>query len=206
MAQINQSIKIPGSVTQAWREAAVFGALWGAAEMTLGSFLSATRIPLVGIFMACLGVALMTSGYILVERRWFPLKAALVCAALRALAPQGLIINPMIAIVLQGAVISVVFLLIRNRLWSGVIAGFLVVLSSLSQAVIVKLFVYGATLWELYSAFLTRIENIFGLHTGQGWLIVGIFIALIGLLGALAGILGWRLGRTALKQKGKLLE
>ncbi|MCJ7579043.1 MAG: hypothetical protein MUP98_00740, partial [Candidatus Aminicenantes bacterium] len=58
---------------QAWREAAVFGALWGAGETTLGAFLHATRIPLTGIIMASFGVIILTSGQMLIGRKWFPL-------------------------------------------------------------------------------------------------------------------------------------
>ena len=186
---------------QAWREAAVFGALWGAGETTLGAFLHATRIPLTGIIMASFGVIILTSGQMLIGRKWFPLMTALVCAGLRSLSPGGIIFGPMFAIILQGLIVSVAFIIIRKPLPVGIVSGFLVVVTSLLQGVFTKLIFYGASLWEIYLTLLTKSENLFHLRPGQGWTAVMMFFIVLGALGSVAGVFGWRLGKGALERE-----
>ncbi|HHE47324.1 MAG TPA: hypothetical protein ENL08_06460 [Bacteroidetes bacterium] len=189
---------------QAWREAAVFGALWGAGEITLGAFLTATRIPLTGVIMACFGVIILTSGQMLIGRRGFALRTALVCAGLRSLSPGGLIFGPMFAILLQGAIVAAAFYILRKPSIAGIVSGFLVTIASILQGLIVKLFVYGLDLWLIYTSLLAKAEDLLHLHAGQGWLAVGLFFLIVGLIGSTAGGFGWRLGVAALSREEQL--
>lgn len=182
-----------------WREAAVFGALWGAVEVTVGTFLHATRVPLAGVFLSATGVALLIAGSMLLPSRGFPLRTALICAAIRALSPQGLMPGPMIAIVFQGLLVTVVLMVFRHPLVSGLIAGFFATVSTQVQAFVVKLISYGADLWELYTRLLRQAEHLFGLEPGHGWLAVFIYLMLIGAVGLAGGFLGWRIGSEALR-------
>lgn len=189
---------------QSWREAAVFGALWGAGEVTLGTFLTATRIPMTGIIMSCFGVIILTAGQMLIGRRWFALRTALVCAGLRSLSPGSVIFGPMFAIVMQGLIVSLTFYFLRRPLLAGIISGFIVVWSSMLQGVAVKLIVYGASLWEICLNLLDRAENLFHLQSGQGWMVIILFFLVFGLVGSIAGAFGWKLGNVALLKEKQL--
>lgn len=182
---------------QPWREAAVFGALWGAAELTVGTFLHATRIPLTGVFLSAMAVALLTASMTLVRRRWFPLRTALICAALRALSPEGLMPGPMAAIVFQGLLVSLAFIVLRKPLPAGIAAGFIAAVSTQVQGFVVKLVAYGVDFWELLESFLAKAEELLGLQQGIGWGAIALFLAILGTLGALGGAFGWYVGRTA---------
>jgi len=189
---------------QAWREAAVFGALWGAGEITLGAFLTAMRIPMTGVIMACFGVIILTSGQMLIRRQGFALRTALVCAGLRSLSPGGLIFGPMFAILLQGVIVSAAFYIFRKPSIAGIISGFMVTIASVTQGLIVKLFIYGVDLWQIYINLLAKAEGLLHLHTGQGWLVVGLFFLLVGVVGVAAGGFGWRLGSAAMSREEEL--
>lgn len=154
-----------------------------------------------GVFMACFGIIILTSGQMLIRRRWFPLRTALVCAGLRSLSPGGVIFGPMFAIILQGLIVSLVFYILQKPLIAGVASGFIATIASILQGIVVKLFVYGATLWEIYLSLLSKAENTLHLQAGQGWIIVGLFFVLAGSLGAGAGVFGWRLGSAAIRKK-----
>lgn len=188
------------SIPTAWREGAVFGALWGAGEITLGSFLTSLRIPMTGVIMACFGVIILTSGQMLINRKWFPLRTALVCAGLRSLSPGGLIFGPMFAILLQGTLVSLAFIIFRHPAIAGAVSGFAVTIASLLQGLVVKLIVYGLQLWELYLSLLDKAERLLNLKAGNGWITIGIFLLIIALCGSIAGLAGWRLGKAALKR------
>ena len=191
----------PKQFPRAWREAAVFGALWGAGEITLGAFLTSTRIPMGGVIMACFGVIILTAGQMLIKRRGFALRAALICAGLRSLSPGGVMFGPMFAIVLQGVIVNLAFIIFRYPLIAGIASGFMVTITSVLQALAVKLIIFGSDLWQIYTGLLAKAEGLLGFSTGQGWIMVGIFFLLIGMVGSAAGAFGWRLGVTALARE-----
>ena len=47
---------------------AVFGALWGSVEMTLGAWLHATGMPFSGLLLSAIGITIALTGYVFVPR------------------------------------------------------------------------------------------------------------------------------------------
>ncbi|MBU0508296.1 hypothetical protein KKH27_05620 [bacterium] len=182
----------------AWREAAIFGALWGAIELTIGPFLYMTRIPLKGVVLSGMAVGLLVASQMLIRRPWFPLRAALICVAIRALAPDGMRPGLMFALLFQGFEVSLYFLLFRSPLLVGIAAGFTAAVASQIQSFVDKLFKYGLNFWELFVALLEKAQSLLHLNVGSEWLVIGLFLTIVGIVGALEGVLGWRLGQTAL--------
>lgn len=193
------SPKKGGSLPQAWREAAVFGALWGAVEITIGSFLYATRLPLKGVFLSSLAAAVLVASHMLIRRPWFPLRAALICVALRTLAPDGIRGGLMFALLFQGFEVSLFFILLRSPLLAGIAAGITAAVASQIQSFVVRLFTYGADFWDLFLSLLNKAERLFHLDSGNGWAIVSGYLILVGLVGATGGLLGWKVGKTAVE-------
>ncbi len=181
----------------AWREAALFGALWGAMEVTVGSFLHATRIPLAGMLMATAAVSFLVASHILIRRPFFPLRTALICMSLRALSPEGLMPGPMFAILFQGALVSLLLPLFRFRLSGALVIGAFAALETQLQGFVVKLIAFGGDLWELYTRLLRRSEALFQLSPGDAWWLVALYLVLVMLVGAAGGWLGSHLGRRA---------
>ncbi len=81
---------------------AVFGALWGAAEMSLGALLHALVLPLSGLAMTTIGLLIALTGYRFVPRRGAVLAIAVVCALLKALSVGAIVLSPMLAILIEG--------------------------------------------------------------------------------------------------------
>ena len=196
----------PRLLLPAWREAAVFGALWGAGEITIGSFLHATRVPLSGVILSAAGVALLTAAMMLTRRPWFPLRTAFVCAALRSLSPEGLVPGPMFAILLQGLLVSLAFVVFRKPLIAGLISGSLAAIASQLQSIVVKLIYYGGELWELFTSFVQKAEGFLHLPPGYGWFAVSAYLLLTALVGGAGGVLGWRIGHMAKEIKDRRIE
>ncbi len=177
----------------AWREAAAFGALWGALEVALGSFLHALRLPFTGLFLTCCGVVLLVAGRHLFPRRGFGLRAALICAGLKAFSPGGVIFGPMLAIMLEGLLLEASFLLLGGGSLAALLGGSLAALGTLIQFTFTRLLFYGASIFELYLALLERASRILHLELGRGALML--FLALVASAGLAAAALGLRLGR-----------
>jgi len=184
----------------AWREAAVFGALWGAAEVTVGAFLHSVRVPMASVLMAGVAVALLVPSQMLVRRNWFPLRAALICAGLRALAPSGVIWGPMFAIIMQGLVVSLMFILLRKASVAGPVAGGLAALASVGQGLFRQIMLYGGDIWALYVTMLNKGGVWLRLGEERGITTLFLFFSAVALVGACAGFVGWNIGRRALQR------
>ena len=92
--------------TRDWVYIAVFGALWGAIEITLGAYLHVIFPPLadtflVGVIMAGLGGVIALTGRHFVPHTGSVLMIGVVTALLKALSLGGVKIGPMVAILAE---------------------------------------------------------------------------------------------------------
>lgn len=81
---------------------AVFRALWGVAEMSLGALLHSLRFPLTGMAMSSIGMLVALTGYRFVPRRGAVLTIAVASALLKLLSIGANVFSPMLAIAMEG--------------------------------------------------------------------------------------------------------
>ena len=117
--------------TRDWVYIAVFGALWGAIEITLGAYLHVIFPPLadtflVGVIMAGLGGLIALTGRHFVPHTGSVLMIGVVTALLKALSLGGVKIGPMVAILAESLLMEVgLFLSPSVSLRTGRIEGLL---------------------------------------------------------------------------------
>ena len=68
---------------------AVFGALWGSVEMSLGAWLHAANVPFTGLLLSAVGVCIALIGYVFVPRAGAVFMISLVAAMLKAFSVGG---------------------------------------------------------------------------------------------------------------------
>lgn len=100
-----------------WVYIGLFGALWGAVEITLGSVLHIMFPPLantflVGLIMAFLGCVIALSGRVFVPRRGSILLIGLITAILKAFSLGGIKVGPMVAILAESLLMEAGLLII----------------------------------------------------------------------------------------------
>jgi len=108
---------------RAWTSAALIGALWGALELSIGTALHLSRIPIRGMVMAILGLVCLVT---LRRLRGGPggcLLAGLVAAFLKVFTLGGLYPGPLIGILLEALVMEIVFDILGPRRLSAVVGG-----------------------------------------------------------------------------------
>lgn len=101
----------------------LFGSLWGALEATLGGLLAVVHFPQHGAVMANIGFLTMGAAFALYRRPGMPLGIAAVAASFKLLdvaifqVPPltRMVINPMVAIILEALAFEGVALLILRR-------------------------------------------------------------------------------------------
>ncbi len=184
-----------------WRQAAVFGALWGSLEVTLGAFLHSLRMPGTGTILTICSAALMVAARQLFHERGFALRAALVCAVLKSFSPGGIIFGPMCAILGEGLMIETAYLLVRKPYPAALIAGWFAGLWTLGQFIVLRLALYGTTIFELYVALLQKGAKAFALPESWGWPALILFWALLSLTGIFGGWIGYKLGQAVLESR-----
>lgn len=178
-----------------WGYAAAFGAMWGALEATVGSFVHALRIPFGGTLMASSGVALLVALRTVYPRRGVLLAAGAVCAGVKMLSPATTILGPMTGILVESSLVELSCLVFGANPLTAAVGGALATLWAISQKVLVQIVLYGAPVLALYGELLGRAEAWLSLPRSGGWLVVLPFAALIAALGVMTGLAGHRAGR-----------
>jgi len=116
-----------GGRARVWQRAAVYGSLWAAVEIVVGSFLHNLRVPLAGSVLAATGVMVMTAGHRAFPERGLIWRAALVCALMKSVSPSAVILGPMIGILMEGVLLEAMVRLFRGRAAGYLIGGALAV-------------------------------------------------------------------------------
>lgn len=175
----------------------VFGALWGAAEMGLGSLLHVLNVPFAGAFMGGIGITIALIGRLFVPRRGSVLLIGLVTALLKMLSLGGIVLNPMIGIVAESLLAEVVLSVMgRPRRVSFVVAGGLAGLWPFVHPFFTQGMLAGNGILTVYGWVLEKGAKLLGLDPSAVVLVVVGLIGVHLVIGIIAGLLAWDAGRV----------
>jgi len=176
---------------------AVFGALWGVAEIGLGSLLHALRVPFLGTVMTAIGMVIALTGYVFVPRRGAVMVIGLVAALLKAFSLGGVVLNPMIAIVVESllAELGLVLAAGRPRRLGLMLAGVLALLWDFFHPFFTQGILAGQGIFTIYQRILQKGASLLGLNPQTVLLVLLVLIVLRVVVGISAGSLAWDLGR-----------
>lgn len=183
-----------------WGVVAAFGALWGALEFTLGSFLHALKLPFGGTLLAAVSAALLVAQRQLLPRRGLSLATGIVAAVCKSVSPGGLILGPMIAITVEALLVETALLPAPRSRAGAILAGALVVCWATFQKVISQYVYLGGTVIDLYIALLERGADLVGLTPAAGWRVLGGVVAAICLVGSAIALWGRGVGRQVARE------
>lgn len=186
-----------------WSYACVFGSLWGALELTLGTFLHTLHVPKTGLMMVSLSLILLLAQRSIYPLRGSTLAAGVIAACIKSLSPGGIVLGPMVGILSEALIVELCLLAQPRGLFSSVLAGSLAVLWSQLHSVF-KLWVYYGK--DFIDVFIRLVEKFFRVEWSMtlGWALVAAFVGLVMSLGGLSGFIGWRWGRRASRELQKL--
>jgi ABC-type thiamin/hydroxymethylpyrimidine transport system permease subunit len=195
---------------------AVFGALWGVLEMTLGSYLHVifppVTTPLVGVgtIMTAIGMILALIGRLFVPKIGSVVMIGLVTAILKALSIGGVKLSAMIAIIIECLLAELGLLLARRPSRLGfMLAGCLAVLWTFFHKFFASYVFLGRGIYDVYLGVLKEGSKALGIGMGYALIIIAAFLLVRIVAGGLAGWLAWELGKAAqarLTQAEKGLE
>ena len=180
-----------------WAYVTAFGALWGAFEITLGSFLHTLHLPFAGVLLASTGAGLLTAQRQFLPTRGISLATGAVASLAKSLSPGGVILGPMVGILTEALLVELALLPAPRSRSGAAVAGMLCALWATLQKILSQYLFFGGTILELYVALLRRSTEWLGISESAGWFSVAAFLSLLALMGAAGGVIGSRLGAAA---------
>jgi ABC-type thiamin/hydroxymethylpyrimidine transport system permease subunit len=190
---------------------AVFGALWGALEMTFGSYLHlifpSLTTPLVGVgtIMTAIGMVLALIGRLFVPKTGSVLMIGVVVAILKALSIGGVKLPAMLAIIIECLLAELGLLFSRkpglrraqsSRRGGFMLAGCLAVLWTFFHKFFASYVFLGRGIYDVYLGMLKAGSEVLGIGMGYALVIIVAFLFIRIVAGGLAGWLAWDLGKA----------
>lgn len=174
-----------------WTYAALYGALWGVLEATIGTALHLGRVPFRGEVMGLLGLACLICLRRLQPRAGVVLVAGATAVFLKVFTLGGLFPGPIIGIATQAISVELAFVVARGPV-AAALGGFVTLGTNPLQRVVTAWVVSGS---EAASAVLRAVGELGGISAE--WVLAA-FVAAAGAIGGVGGWLSWRLaGRVA---------
>ena len=177
---------------RAWSRAAVYGSLWAASEIVVGSFLHNLRIPFAGSLLGAFGVLVMTAGHRASPERGLIWRAALICALMKSISPSAVILGPMIGIAMEGALLETCVRLSGGRAAGYLIGGALAVSWSMVQRILNALIAFGPDVVRLYVEAYTFAARSLGVTRVGPFDLIAVLVAAEWALGLAAAAIGLR--------------
>jgi nucleoside-triphosphatase THEP1 len=181
------------TTSQRWRRAAVYGSLWAAVEIVVGSFLHNLRVPFAGSALSAVGVVLMTAGHRAAPERGLIWRAALVCALMKSVSPSAVILGPMIGIFMEGLLLDGMVRLSGGRAVGYVAGGALAVSWSMAQRVGNALIAFGPDVVRLYADAYRYASRSIGVSSFGPFDLIATLVAVEMALGCAAAFVGLRI-------------
>ena len=181
---------------------AIFGAIWGALELTLGSYLHVIFPPLadtflVGLLMASLGAIVALIGRHFVPRTGSVFMISVVAAILKMISIGGVTVGPLVAILAEGLLIELGLLIARRPTrWAFVFAGALAVAWNFFHKFIMMYILFGKGVYEVYVGMLQQGTSLLRIDLSYALLIIVILFLIRIVAGAVSGWIAWDLGRV----------
>lgn len=175
---------------------AVFGALWGAVEITLGSVLKALHLPFSGALLATAGLAIALTGRLFVPRRGSTLFIGVIATLLKLFSIGGVVVGPMIGILSEALLAELVLSLFgKPSRVAFLLAGALGLCWTVVQPFFTGALLFGRDMFEVWLQLVNDGSRLLGLGTGAAVWVIIVLVGLHTLLGALSGWLAWEAGK-----------
>jgi hypothetical protein len=183
---------------------AVFGALWGVVEISLGSVLKTLNVPFSGLVLSSIGLTIALVGRVFVPKKGSTLFIGVIATLLKLFSIGGVIIGPMVGILTEALVAEIVLSLAgKPRLASHMLAGALGVAWVLVQPFVTGPLLFGRTLFVIWLDLLDQGSRYLRVNEAAAIWILAVFLAIYLVIGALVGWLSWGIAQQLQIRQGK---
>jgi len=192
---------------RSWVTIGLFGALWGAVEIVLGSYLHLIFPPqtdtfFTGVLLGSIGVAVALTGRHFVPNRGSVFFIGVVTALLKLLSPGGVKIGPVVAILAESVLMEAALWIAATR-WTFILGGALAIAWNLPHKFIMMRLLFGKSIIQIYTKMAQDGSQTLGLDASAAWLILAILLLIRLVVGAIGGWSAWKLGGAVARRLGR---
>ncbi len=181
-----------------WTHAALFGALWGALEATLGTAVHLGRLPLRGTLMGLTGLLCLVCLRRLQPRPGVCLLAGLVAVFLKIFTLGGVYPGPIIGIAVQAIAVEAAMTSSGGRAIGAAIGGALTLATNPLQKLGTTWVIAGTDAVQAYLELLGQAAARIGFTDLRVGVVFGFIVVFHGVVGAAGGLWAWWVaGRVA---------
>jgi hypothetical protein len=209
MADARGGARLSSYKVRDWVSVGLFGALWGVVETTLGTalnvaFPSFTNTFFKGVILGGIGVAIALTGRFFVQKRGSVFLIGVVTALLKLLSPGGARIGPVVAILMESAIMEAVLSLVGDlHRWAFALGGALAVGWNFPHKFVMMRFLYGRGVVEVYGMLVKSGSQMLGLDGSMAVLILAALLGIRLVAGGIAGWSAWALGGAVARRLGR---
>ena len=185
-----------------WTYAALFGALWGALELSLGSVLYLARLPLHGAIMSLLGLVCLICLRRLQPTIGVCALAGMVAIVLKIFTLGGLYPGPLIGIGGEALLMELAFTLTGSRRLGAVVGGALVLAMTPIQLALGILLLAGREALHAFAAPLRALAMRLGAPSMSDQVVLLGVAGILGAVGALGALGSWWVAGRVLRRLG----
>jgi len=186
-----------------WTHAALFGALWGCLELSLGTVLHLGQLPMKGMLMGSLGLICLITLRRLQPRPGVCLIAGVVAVFLKVFTIGGLYPGPVIGISLEAIIVELAFTATLSRAPGAVLGGALALAVNPLQKVLMTWVVAGPEAVRAAVKGLRVLSGQTGLPEVDGVTILAALAVFSASVGGLVGGMAWVLAGRVLRRLGR---
>jgi nucleoside-triphosphatase THEP1 len=190
-------VSVSDQQSRVWQRAAVYGSLWAAVEIVVGSFLHNLRMPFAGAILSAFGVTVMTAGHRASPERGLIWRAALICALMKSISPSAVILGPMVGIAMEGVLLEASVRLLRGHPAGYLVGGALAVSWPLAQRILNAMLALGPDVVRLYVEAYNFASRALGVSRFGPFDLIATLVVGQAAFGVAAAALGLRVGRDA---------
>jgi len=170
---------------------ALFGALWGLIEISLGTILHASKIPFRGTVLTIIAVVIITISRSFINYKGSMTAISSVAATLKLITLPGFNITPFIAIMMQGIIAEIVFSFFTYSFISSLLTGSLILLYTLIHSLIMQGIFFGFGIYNVYLEILNSIGKAINYEGEMSLILIPLIVFLYIFIGAGAGWFGY---------------
>jgi len=176
---------------------AIFGAIWGVVEITLGTVLKSLNIPISGVLLGAIGLLIALIGRIFVPKRGSILFIGIIAMLLKLFSLGGVVIGPMVGIFIEALIAEIVVSSIGSpSRTSFILAGSLGSAWSLIQPLVTGPLLFGRSFYDAWLGLINRGSQMLGISSNAIFFVILALFLVYLLAGGIAGWAAWSLGQT----------